>query len=274
MSNTTSRPFFFQRALREPVVHFTLIAVIFFLVTEFVSSGRREVIEIDRQEVAWRIQQIEGDTPLSEEERRLAERSYIDEQILAREARILGFDDDQRIRSILSQKMLHILSGGVIQPTEAELRAYYKENELRYVRGPSVTVDEVVVMAGGSGTLPLELGTGLDVERFAENERLRHAVLTEVTIDDLSLVFGPETAAKVFEAEPGVWVGPQQTTLGEHWFRVTDRFDEVIPPAFDAILGQVRYDWIGEKEEALLQERIAELRELYSVKFIGEGPLR
>jgi len=48
----------------------------------------------------------------------------------------------------------------------------------------------------------------------------------------------------------------------------------VIPPAFDAILGQVRYDWIGEKEEALLQERIAELRELYSVKFIGEGPLR
>ena len=274
MSNTTSQPSFFQRALREPVVHFTLIAVIFFLVTEFVSSGRREVIEIDRQEVAWRIQQIEGDTPLSEEERRLAERSYIDEQILAREARILGFDDDQRIRSILSQKMLHILSGGVIQPTEAELRAYYKENELRYVRGPSVTVDEVVVMAGGSGTLPPELGTGLDVERFAENERLRHAVLTEVTIDDLSLVFGPETAAKVFEAEPGVWVGPQRTALGEHWFRVTDRFDEVIPPAFDAILGQVRFDWIGEKEEALLQERIAELRELYSVKFVGEGPSR
>jgi hypothetical protein len=170
--------------------------------------------------------------------------------------------------------MLHILSGGVIQPTETELRAYYKENQLRYVRAPSVTVDEVVVMAGGSGTLPPELGAGLDVERFAENERLRHAVLTEVTIDDLSLVFGPETAAKVFEAEPGVWVGPQRTALGEHWFRVTDRFDEVIPPAFDAILGQVRFDWIGEKEEALLQERIAELRELYSVKFVGEGPSR
>jgi hypothetical protein len=274
MSNTTSQPSFFQRALREPVVHFTLIAVIFFLVTEFVSSGGREVIEIDRQEVAWRIQQIERDTPLSEEERRLAERTYIDEQILAREARILGFDDDQRIRSILSQKMLHILSGGVIQPTEAELRAYYKENQLRYVRAPSVTVDEVVVMAGGLGTLPPELGAGLDVERLAENERFRHAVLTEVTIDDLSLVFGPETAAKVFEAEPGVWVGAQQTALGEHWFRVTDRFDEVIPPAFDAILGQVRFDWIGEKEEALLQERIAELRELYSVKFVGEGPSR
>ena len=274
MSNTTSQPSFFQRALREPVVHFTFIAVIFFLVTEFVSSAGREVIEIDRQEIAWRIQQIERDTPLSEEERRLAELTYIDEQILAREARILGFDDDQRIRSILSQKMLHILSGGVIQPTEAELRAYYKENQLRYVRAPSVTVDEVVVMAGGSGTLPPELGTGVDIDRFAKNERLRHAVLREVTTDDLSLVFGPETAAKVFEAELGVWVGPQQTALGEHWFRVTDRLDEVIPPAFEAILGQVRFDWIGEKEEALLQERIAELRELYSVKFVGEGPSR
>jgi hypothetical protein len=269
-----SEPSLFRRVSGEPVLHFTLIALGFFLVGELASSSGQEVIEIDRQEVEWRIQQIERDTPLSEEERKLAERTYVDEQILAREARVRGFDDDERIRSILSQKMLHILSGGVIQPTEAELRAYYEENQVRYVRAPSVSMDEVVVTSGGSGTLPPEIGAELDVQRLSRNERLRHAVLTEVTIGDLSLVFGSEMAAKVFEAELGVWIGPHRTALGEHWFRISDHFDEMTPPAFDAILGQVRFDWVSEKEDVLLQERIGELRELYSVKFVGAESLR
>lgn len=268
-----SKPSILSRALREPVLHFTVIAVVFFLLSEFVVSGGQEVIEIDRQEVAWRIQQIENDTPLTDEERSLAERAYIDEQILAREARIRGFDDDQRIRSILSQKMLHILSGGVIQPTEVELQSYYEDYKVRYVRPASVTVDEVVVIAAVSGMSPLEFNSELDVESIAQKEGFRHSVLREVTMDDLSFVFGRETATKVFEADLGVWIGPHRTTAGEHWFQITNRFAEVTP-AFDAIIGQVRFDWVSEKEEALLQERILELRELYSVKFVGEESLR
>ena len=268
-----SKPSVFSRSLREPVLHFTLIAVVLFLLGELLISGGQEVIEIDRQEIAWRIQQIESETPLTDEERKLGERAYIDEQILAREARIRGFDDDQRIRSILSQKMLHILSGGVIQPTEVELQSYYQDHKLRYVHPPSVTVDEVVVMGDVLRGSLQEFSSELDVENINQKEGFRHAVLREVTMDDLSFVFGGETAMKVFQADLGVWIGPHRTTAGEHWFRIKDRFAEV-SPAFDAIIGQVRFDWVSEKEEALLQERISQLRELYSVEFVGEESLR
>ena len=54
---------------------------------------------------------------------------------------------------------------------------------------------------------------------------------------------------KVFQADLGVWIGPHRTTAGEHWFRIKDRFAEV-SPAFDAMIGQVRFDWVSEKEEA------------------------
>ena len=96
MSNTTSQPSFFQRALREPVVHFTLIAVIFFLVTEFVSSGRREVIEIDRQEVAWRIQQIEKARVASDTRKGLEWLSRHQQEAFLWQAAAPGLDTDAR----------------------------------------------------------------------------------------------------------------------------------------------------------------------------------
>ena len=49
--------------------------------------------------------------------------------------------------AILSQKMLHLLSGDVPQPTDGELRAYYDENRARYGRGATVTVEAVDVPA-------------------------------------------------------------------------------------------------------------------------------
>lgn len=288
MIEPRSKPSLLRRAAREPVVHFAAIAALLFGVTEIVDSRRQAVIEIDPREVEWRIQQVERGrgAVLSDDERKLAERAYIDEQILAREARIRGFDDDQRIRSILSQKMLHILSGGVIQPSEAELRAYYEENRTRYSRPAAITADEVVVKAGRYGTLtagpsdsqpaelPAELASGLNPETLAGDGNFEHTTLTGVTMNDLSLAFGDETAARIFDAEAGEWVGPHRSVRGELWFRVTERLEPGIPPSFESILGQVRFDWIGEREEALLQERLVELRERYSVTFVDGGSRR
>ena len=261
-----------RRVLREPTFHFTLLAALLFLVTAVVKSQRREVIEIDRRDVERRILRIESGqgASLSAEERELAERGYIDEQILAREARIRGVDDDETIRSILHQKMLHILSGAVIQPTETELEAYYEDNRQRYAPPAVVTADEVVVVESGSGTLPAELEAGLDPEDAAINGRLEHTVLKRVTMDELSWAFGAETAVMVFTADLGEWIGPHRTARGEHWFRVNDRFLSAEPASLDSIRGRVRYDWIGDREAALLEERVAELREQYSVKFVEE----
>jgi hypothetical protein len=261
-----------RRLLGEPTVVFALLAAALFAAAAVVKSQRREIIDIDIRAVERRIREIERGraTSLSEEERRLAESAYIDEQVLARAARAGGFDDDDRIRSILYQKMLHILSGEAVQPTHEQLRAFYDANRQRYGRPPTVTVDEIEVAAGGE-TPPAEL-----------KERAREArpggegrrVLTRVSEDELSWTYGAATAARMFGAEVGKWIGPYASGGSTHWFRVTGRFEPTPAPPFESVLGQVRFDWVAEKEKALLDQRVAELRSRYLPRFIGERSSR
>jgi hypothetical protein len=246
--------------LREPTVHFALLAALLFLAGAAVKSFRAPVVVIDRAEVELRIHQLERGrgAPLSDEERRMAESAYVDEQILAFEARARGLEDDARIRGILYQKMLHVLSSEVREPTESELRAYYEENCSRYARRPAVTAEAIVVPIGS------------DAEAIAREERGR-TLLDGVTEGELAWSYGEKTAAMVFGAEPGRWVGPHLADDGERWFRVVERIQEEKAPAFDTIREQVRFDWMAEKEEALLRARIGEIRQRYGVRFQGGG---
>ena len=109
-------------ALREPLTHFVLLAAGLFAVGALFRSGE-DVIQVSSAELEWRVMQVEAQeaTPLSADDRRLVEEAYIDERVLIREARALGLEADERIDDILVQKMLHILSGDVIQPTDNEL---------------------------------------------------------------------------------------------------------------------------------------------------------
>src|SRR5688572_26799751 len=174
--------------LREPTLHFGIIAAALFGISSVTQSLRQPVVEVDRGAVERRIRQLERarGSSLPGPERQLAEAAYIDEQILAREARARGFDDDERIRGILSQKMLHLMSADVPQPTDAELRAYYEENRARYGRGPAVTVEAVHVPA----RLGRQRDAVLDRAAIAAAAPGARTVLTAVTLSELTWSFG------------------------------------------------------------------------------------
>lgn len=241
---------FIGRALREPTVHFALAAALLFGVTTVANSVRRPVVEIDSRFVELRVRQLERvkGQPLSEAERQQAEAAYVDEQVLAVEARARGLADDERIRAILHQKMLHILAGDVPQPTDSELRAYFDHNRARYARRPAVTVEDV-----------------------AAN---RKTVLTKVTEGELAWSVGDETAARVMEAAIGTWVGPHASADGDHWFRVVARAEAAEAPALETIRDQVRYDWMADAEDATLQQRVAAIRQRYDVRVGATGTPR
>jgi hypothetical protein len=241
-----------HRAVREPTLHFALLAAFLFLIGAGAKSWNRPVVEIDPRSVELRIRQLERGrgASLRDDERQRAEEAYIDEQILAREARARGLDDDEKIRAILYQKMLHVLSGEVREPTEDEMRQYFEANRARYAVRPAVTVED---------------GVGPD-------RRLRQ-VLTRVTEGELAWSFGEETAAMVFQAETGRWVGPHESAEGEHWFRVIERFAGTDAPPLETIREQVRFDWMTRREETLLAQRVAELRGQYRVEIVeGSAP--
>ena len=271
-----------RRLLREPVVHFAALALALFALAGLGDALRPETVDVDPLEIEGRIRQLERGrgAALTDAERALAERAYVDEQILAREARARGLDDDPRIRSILSQKMLQVLSMGLEHPSEAELRAYYADNEARYARPPSVTVEQLLRAREPDGSPPppgeaRAAGAPGEAEAGGAPEEARaggppeRTLLRGVTLAELSLAFGAATAERVVGAERGAWVGPHRTDRGELWFRIVERLEAGPPPPIETVLGQVRFDWMSEREEAYLQGRIAELRRRYRVRLVG-----
>jgi len=254
------------KALREPLLHFAALASALFVTAALVRRDD-DVIEVSRQELDWRIEQVEArEGPLTPEERLLVEEAYIDERVLIREARAMGLEADERIDDILVQKMLHILSGDVIQPTDAELEAFYEENRDAYAVDATVTIDEVVVPAGGD--LPRALLTGTPPERLPAGAVSSHRVMERLTFDDLAQMYGDAGATTVTGAETGDWWEVQETPQGVHWVRVRERFGETIPP-LAVVRDAVRLDWINAREQARLLARVAEIRTAYEIVVEG-----
>ena len=257
--------------LAEPTVHFALLAVLLFLVSGIRDQGR-EVVEVNRREIEWRILAAAStaEDSLTELEEAEVARAYIDDLILAEEAKRLGLDDDERITTILSQKLRHVWSGEIVPPTPTELEAYYAKSGWRYSQPASVTVDRVLLTDDRSNLHPALWAHELGSEDRMVSEGVEHTVLRRVSSDDLSWALGEEITAKIFSAEDGEWVGPIATIRGAYWFRVTGRFEPVVPP-LDSVLETVRMDWIGERESSLMEERLAELRKRYAVELVDEG---
>ena len=255
-----------DKAMREPLLHFAALAAALFVIAGVIRRDE-DRIEVSRQELDWRIEQVEArEGPLSAEDRRLVEEAYIDERVLIREARAMGLEADERIDDILVQKMLHILSGDVIQPTEEELAAFYEENREAYAVDATVTVDEIVVAGGGE--LPRTLLEGGAPEDLAEGAVVSRRVMERLTFDDLAQLFGDAGAASVMEAETGDWWEVQRSPRGAHWVRVRERFGQTIPP-LSVVRDAVRLDWITAREQARLLDRVAELRTAYTIVVEG-----
>lgn len=248
---------------REPLFHFVLLAAALFVLGALFGPGS-DVIEVSREEIEWRILQVEAGrgTRLTDNERRVVEEQYIDERVLVREAQSLGLSTDERIEDILVQKMLHVLSGDVIQPSEDELALYYIGNVERYVRSPNVTVDELVLVEGAP--LPTALLQGTEPEDLAPGSVVAHRVMARLDFDDLGILFGAEGADQIFRADEGIWVDAYRSIRGQHWFRIKERF-EAETRSLDDVRDLVRMDWIAEYEERRLLSRVAELRAEYTV---------
>ena len=268
MAESTPATSLFRRILREPTSHFVLLAAVLFAANQALESLRGNVITIDRVQIEVRIAELEAlrGAPLSPEERLLVEEAYIDEQVLVREALDMRLESDRRIDDILVQKMLHVLSGDVIQPTEDELREFYEANRASYTPESTLTIEEVVI-AGGSpaaGDLVARLRAGASTQEFAGNPDVRASVLREVTGGDLRRLFGPVTAELILSANTEGWIGPHATVRGQHWFRIIEQTTPELPP-LDSVRERVRLDWVADQEAARLDLAVRGLRERYNI---------
>ena len=262
-----------QKLVQEPTVHFFLMAVVIFVIYAISQTNRENLLEVDQREIDARvfIQEMTTGQPLNDEQRQFIASNYVEEQILVREAIALGLDNDARIHDMLAQKMRHVLSGDVIQPTADDLNNYYEENLERYRTLPLVSVNELVLNTQDelSAEVQAFLDSGSNAEMILAATAGNEAPLPNVNRIDLANIFSPEFSEQVFNAESESWVGPYTSNRGQHWLKITESSEANLPP-LNEITDRVRLDWIAEEEEILLQQEVDKLWDQYTIIVANE----
>lgn len=195
---------------------------------------------------------------------------------LYEQAKELGLDDDDIvIRRILAQKMRLVaeLAEGPVEPSEAEVQAYFDENQADWTRPARVSLRHIFLSRDRRGE-NLDADARALLEQVADagpdaGEDLgdpfplgrRHRARSEQQVAKL---FGPEFAARAMQLESGKWVGPVPSAYGAHLVFVEEEIPSA-PSPLDSVRNQVSRRLAAERRAEVLARELARMREKYEV---------
>lgn len=269
-----------MKFLREPLLHFLAIAGVLFATYSWLRRGAAPnaapvAVRITAGEVAWLTEtwSRQWQRPPSREELRGLVTDYLKEELMAREARAMGLDEnDTIVRRRLAQKVAFLVddTARLSEPTEQELRRFYDGHPENFQTGARASFAHVyfsrekraaadadakaALVELGQGADPAKLGDPLllDTEMFDADERT------------ISAQFGPDFAKSVLALKPGRWSGPIVSGYGLHLVLVSE-----LTPArlleFDAVKTLVLDRWRNEQQRDVSARYFAGLIKKYGV---------
>jgi parvulin-like peptidyl-prolyl isomerase len=277
------------RPLHEPLVHFLLLGAALFGVYGALNRDKTA----SHEEIVVTTGQIENlaatfakiwQRPPTETELKGLIDQYVKEEILSREARKLGLDqNDTVIRRRLQQKMEFIAEDVVAasEPTDAELADYLSRHTEQFAQEQRFTFRQVFLdpekhgdqleAAAESLLASLRRQRGdADVSAFGDASLLpselalepRRAVASE---------FGEEFAAALATVKPGEWSGPIPSVYGAHLVLVAQR-TEGRSAALDEVREQVKREVMNTRRLEANQRFLDDLLARYRVT-VEQPPL-
>ena len=240
-----------KKLLREPLLHFLAAGFALFLFNGYYGSvdatGRSitlDEMQVGRLSSQWQQQWRRPPTP---NELDGLIRDYIKEEVYFREAIRLGLEtDDPIIRKRLRTKMEFLATAEIenADPTKAELEAYYKANEVRYVADPTYSFDQNYYgsdLAKARRSIPTlnnsNLSSGLSINLPVNME--------DAKASDIAREFGEGFAESLKALPKNRWAGPVQSGFGWHAVRIRRADAAALPPLTD-IAQRVTNDWRAE----------------------------
>jgi hypothetical protein len=274
-----------KRFLREPLVHFLVLGGILFGVYAYLERGHSGVEQskqislttddLLQMVLVFRSQWRRDPTP--EELRALVE-DKVHEEVLYREALVLGIDkDDTIVKRRMAQKMQFLAEdvAAAREPSPEELGKWYEVNRDHFAlpprvsfrhlyfspdrRGSHVRDDAAAALAKLAGQ-PEDSKIAVtiaDAFMFQENYRDRAP-------EFLGKEFGPSFALAISKLPPGSWQGPVESGFGWHLVFI----DTLIPgrvPAFEEVEADVKSAWLAEKKAQASQKAYQDMRAKYTV---------
>nr|WP_246504972.1 peptidylprolyl isomerase [Microvirga antarctica] len=267
--------------IREPLFHFVIAGALLFGVQEWWSRGSQNAmpeasVRIGPGEVRWLRETFASQwrrEPTSSELTDLMA-TLVNEELLAREARALGLDqNDTIVRRRLAQKLTFLIEDttSIADPSEDELRRFFATRAEHHRTEAQVSFRHIFFSPGQRPNPSAEAGAALSL--IAANGDARPPEGDPLPLEDeyagvdlqtVSSLFGPDFARTVFALKPGSWSGPVKSGYGAHLVLVLRR-EQGEPHRFEDVRKTVMDDWRRWKANETNEAFLANLRNKYGV---------
>lgn len=256
---------------RDPLLHFLLLAVGLFALQWSVGEDERERIVVDAQAQAYLFKQEEELRlrPLTADEKQAIVDSYIEDEILVREARARGFTDSSRIRALLLQNMRFFIGSDVPEPGKQDLRDHFEANKDDFTSPPSLDLNHVVFV--DLETVPpniLELlNTAEDPSSLGDPDTRLGFTIRYLDQTRLVGMFGAGPARELLAIGEGdtTWRGPFEAPDGsQHFLRIAKR-NAPRTPTFEEAENWIATHWLSAKTRELTDAALGEMRQNYII---------
>lgn len=271
------------RLIREPLVHFILLAGLIFGAYQLLTANRQSseqtivITQADMERLAS-LYAIEAGGLPTEQDMRAIITDQIQQEALAREARRLGMaEDDTVVQRRLAQKMTFMLSdlGALEPPSDAVLAAWLQDHAERFEQPLRLSFDHVffsdaddprmaaVLEKLTSASAPEWRGQG---DPFMLQRRY-----AELPVREIVRLFGGQFATELSafsSADDGQWQGPVASALGSHLIRITQR-TEARMPALDEVRSAVLQDWTDHQQRRRTADEIRAIVDKYEIVIEG-----
>ena len=271
------------RFYRDPLLHFAVAGALLFIGYALMNRGEAdppstEPVHIGNGEVRWLKETFANQwqrTPTDDELRGLVA-GFLEEALLAREAKTLGLDEnDTIIRRRLAQKLTFLVddTSRVAEPSDEELRRFYNINVERFRLGSRVSFTQIFFnparrqhaeMDAEAALLLIATADGNDRTATMGDPTLLETEFHDVDAQTISNLFGPDFARSVFLLKPGSWAGPLKSGYGVHLVQITDLRPATLRP-FQDVRPKVLEEWRRQRENQTKAQYLGKLREKYGV---------
>ena len=258
-----------MKLLKEPLVHFLVLAMLLFGLEQVFSSTQKDKVIVDRQTVEYLIKQREELElrKLNPEEREETIASFVEDEILYNEAYKRGLDrGDSRMRRNMILKMRGLLIGDLDQPTEDELRAYYRANLDEFTRPATISLDHVFFSDAAQVPLDLleQLRGGLDHTNVGDALPGYGPVLRNMSQRMLAATLGADSARAILAIDDDDWHGPFKSSRGTLFVRVVGRTAES-QPSYEQVKSYIEGYWTMAASRRLIEQELGRLQQDYEV---------
>ena len=255
--------------LKEPLIHFAIFAVLIFAVNGLRGGKEQEVIIVDAATQTYLFEQERELLlrDLEEEEKQVIIDSFIEDELLVREARKRGFTDNSRVRALLIQNMRFFLREDLARPSEEELKRFFHGNLDTFSTSKAISYDQVFFQDPDAipQTTLEDLRGGADFKTMGERNPLGPMPLVKATKRNIAASFGSAEAAKILAINDQEWHGPFLSSVGVHFLRIRMHHDAV-QPHFEDVRDWVVMQWELTQHRSKLERDLAQIKKGYRIQ--------